>query len=82
MLYYKRIDLFEGIDPAKSNNCKECIVSLYRFVNLEFKFQTSVCNGCHNLTTLLISLLKVMIICAFFMALPNLTYSFIRKFCA
>ena len=26
MLYYDRIDLGEGIDFAKSNNSKECII--------------------------------------------------------
>ena len=26
ILYYDRIDLSKGIDPAKSNNSKECIV--------------------------------------------------------
>ena len=29
MLYYDRIDLSEGIDVAKSNNSKECIICHY-----------------------------------------------------
>ena len=51
MFYYNIID-FEGIDPTKSNNSKECIVCYYWFSNHGFKFQNSVCNGCHDLTML------------------------------
>ena len=32
-MHYNRIDLNEGIDPAKSNNSKECIVFHYSFFN-------------------------------------------------
>ena len=39
MLYYYRIDLSEGIDPAKSNNTKECIACYYLLFNHGFKFQ-------------------------------------------
>ena len=49
MLYYDRIYVSQGIDPAKSNNSKECIVYHYWFFNHGFKFQNSVCNGCHDL---------------------------------
>ena len=38
MLYYDGIDLSEGINPAKSNNSKECIVWDYWCFNLGFKF--------------------------------------------
>ena len=45
MLYYDRIDRSEGIDPAKSNNSKECMI--YNcFFNHGFIFQDSVCDGC------------------------------------
>ena len=40
------------IDPTKSNKSKECIIFHYWFFNHRFKFQDSVCNGCHNLTML------------------------------
>ena len=52
MLYYERIDTSEGIDPAKSNNNKECMIYHYWFFNRKFKFQNSICNGCHFLTAL------------------------------
>ena len=42
----------EGIDPAKSNKSKECMICHYWFLNHGFKFQDSVCNGCHHLTML------------------------------
>ena len=32
MLHYDRIDLGEGIDAAKSNNIKECIICHYWFL--------------------------------------------------
>ena len=46
MLYYDKIDISEGIDPAKS------IVCHYWFFNHGFEFQDSVCNGCYDLTML------------------------------
>ena len=48
MLYFDRIVLSEGIDLAKSNNCRECIVCHYWFVNHWLEFQNSVCNS-HDL---------------------------------
>ena len=48
MLYYDGIDLSEGIDPAKSNVSKECIVGHCCCFNYGFKFQNSVCNVCHD----------------------------------
>ena len=44
MLYYDRTDISEGIDVAKSNNSKECMVCHYWCFNHGFKFQDSVCN--------------------------------------
>ena len=38
-----RIDLSEGIDPAKTKtNCKELLSANILFLNLGFKFQTFV----------------------------------------
>ena len=42
MLYYYRIDLSQGIDPAKNSNSKECIICHYCFFNHGFKIQDSV----------------------------------------
>ena len=39
MLYYDRIDISEGIDLAKSNNSKECMICHYWFFNHVFNFQ-------------------------------------------
>ena len=38
MLYYYRIDLSQGIDVAKSNNSKKCIICHYWLFNHGFKF--------------------------------------------
>ena len=62
MLYSERIDLSERIDPAKSNNSKKCIVSQCWYFNHGLKFQTSVCNGCHDLTMLCINISDIAII--------------------
>ena len=48
-MYHDRIDTSEGIDLAKSNNIKECMICHYWFFNHAFEFQDSVCNGCHDL---------------------------------
>ena len=62
MLYYDRIDVSEGICPAKSNNSKECMICHDWFFNHGFKFQDSVCNGCHGLTILCLNISDIAII--------------------
>ena len=62
MLYYDRIDINEGIDLAKNNNNKECMICHYWFFNHGFKFQDFVCNGCHNLTMLSVNISDIAII--------------------
>ena len=52
----------EGIDPAKSNKSKECMICHYWFLNHGFKFQDSVCNGCHDLTMLSIIISDIAIV--------------------
>ena len=52
----------EGIDPAKSNNRKECMICHYWFSNPWFKFQYSVCNGCHDLTMFSVNISDIAII--------------------
>ena len=42
MLHYDIIDLSKGIDLAKSNNHKECMIW---FFNHGFNFQDYVCKG-------------------------------------
>ena len=50
MLYYDRIDVFEGIDTNKTSESKECNICQYQyFLNKGFKFQVYVCNRCHDL---------------------------------
>ena len=48
MLYYDKNYIREGIDVAKSNNIKECIICQFGFCNHVFNFQVSVCNGFHD----------------------------------
>ena len=69
MLYYDRIDISEGIDLAKSNNSKECMICHYWFFNQGFEFRDSVCNGCHDLTMLSVSISDIAII-----AIKNVDY--------
>ena len=49
MPYYDRIDISEGIYPTKRKRSKEFVIFHYCLFNHGFKFQDSVCNGCHNL---------------------------------
>ena len=53
MLYYDRIDIFEGIDVNKTTAPKECDACHYwlchYLLNHSFKFQPNACNRCHNL---------------------------------
>ena len=60
--YYDRIDISEEIDFAKINNDKECMIYHYWFFNHGFKFQDSVCNGCHDLTMLSFNISDIAII--------------------
>ena len=50
MLEYKRIDISEGIDINKTNLSKECDICHYwYFKDIGFKYETYLCNGCHDL---------------------------------
>ena len=51
MLYYDRVDISKGTDPAKNSNNK-CMVCHYWFFNHKFEFQNSVCNDFHDLMIL------------------------------
>ena len=52
-----RIDSFEGIDVSEISKSKECDISHYwYFLNKSFKFQPNVCNRCHDLLMISMSL--------------------------
>ena len=72
MLYCDRNDLSEGIYPTKSNRSKECMICRYWFFNRGFKFQDSVCRGCHDLTILYLIISDIAII-----TVENVDYRFI-----
>ena len=54
--------LSEGIDLAKSNIRKECMICHYFLFKHGFKFQDSVCNGCHDLSMLSVNISDIAII--------------------
>ena len=63
MLYYDRIDISEGIDINKTSGSKECDVFHYSyFLNYSFKFQQNVCNRCHDLLMMSVSLSNITIL--------------------
>ena len=62
MLYYDRFDISKGIDLAKSNNSKECIICYYWVFYHGFEFQDHVCNGCHDLSMLCLNISEMTII--------------------
>ena len=50
MLYYKRIEVSEGIDVNKTSASKEFdICHHWSFLNKGFKLQPNVCDRCHDL---------------------------------
>ena len=53
------INLSEKIDVAKSSNSKEYLKVCF---NHGFKFQSSICNGCHDLTMLCLDIKNIAII--------------------
>ena len=63
MLYYDRIDVSEGIDVNKTSASKECDICHYwYFLNYSFKFQPNVCNRCHDLLMMSVSLSDIAIL--------------------
>ena len=50
MLQYEKIDISEGIDTNKTSASKECMLYHYwYFKDGGFKFQSHVCNKCHDI---------------------------------
>ena len=67
MLYYDRIDVSEGIDINKTIKWKKCDICHYwYFLNKGFKFQSYICNRCHDILmmsmNLDIAILKIKIV--------------------
>ena len=62
MLYYNRIEISKGTDPAKSNNSKERIICHYCFFNNGFEFQDPFYNGCLDLLMLCVNISDIAII--------------------
>ena len=62
-LYFDRIEVSEGIDVNKTSEPKVCDICHYwYFLNVDLKFQLTVCNGCHNLLMMLINLCNIAIL--------------------
>ena len=50
MLKYDRIDISEGIDVNKTSASKECDICRYLyFKDICFKYESYLCNSCHDL---------------------------------
>ena len=63
MLYYDRIDVSEGTDVNKGSESKEYDICNYRyFLDKSFKFQSYVCNRCHDLLMMSMNLSDIAIL--------------------
>ena len=63
ILYYDRVDVSEGTDINKTSASKQCAICRYwYFLNKGFKFQTYVCNRCHDLLIIYIKLTNITIL--------------------
>ena len=50
MLEFDRIDISEGIDVNKISASRECDICSYQyFKDSVFKYESYLCNGCHDL---------------------------------
>ena len=56
MLYYDRNEFSESIDVSKTSESKECIIFQDWYLDTEFKFQPYVCNRCHYVLIMSVSL--------------------------
>ena len=67
-VYYKCyisicIDFYERIDVNKTSTSKECDICHYwYFLNKGFKFQSNVCNRCHDLLMMFVNLRDIAIL--------------------
>ena len=63
MLYFNRIDVSERIGALKTCASKECDICHYLyFLNFSFKFQSNVCNICHDLLMMSMNLSDIAIL--------------------
>ena len=63
MLQYKKIDVSEGIDVNKTSLSKECMLCHnWFFKDVGFKFEEHICNGCHDLLTMVYGLENIVIL--------------------
>ena len=63
MLQYESIDISEGIDHNKLDKSKECMICHYwYFKDIGYKYETHVCNQCHNLLMVVYNLNDFMIL--------------------
>ena len=63
MVEYDRIDVLEVIDVNKTNASKECDICHYwYFKDISFRYESYLCNGCHDLMQRAISFNDVAIV--------------------
>ena len=63
MLYYDRLDVSEEIDVNKTSESRACDICHYwYFLNKGIKFQSNVCNWCHDLLTMSMNLNDIYIL--------------------
>ena len=63
MLEYDRIDISEGIDTDKTSASKECNICHYWYcLDKNFKYDSYLCNGCHDLMQKAMSFKNVVIV--------------------
>ena len=63
MLEYDRIDILEGIDINKTYASKDWKVCHYwHFKDIDFKYESYLCNGCHGLMEKAVSFNDVVIV--------------------
>ena len=56
ILYYNRIGISQGTDTNKTSRSKDCDICQYwYFLNIGVKFQSYVCNRCHDLLICLLA---------------------------
>ena len=62
-IYYNSIDVSEDMDVNNTTASKECIICHYwYFLSKEVMFQSTVCNGCHNVSTMSIDIDSITIL--------------------
>ena len=63
MLYYNRIDVYEGTYINKKSASKEYDICHYwYFLDKWFQFQSQVCNGCHDVLMMFVNLSDIAIL--------------------